>query len=142
MKTCSKCNEEKDLDLFAKGKRYKDGRKNICKKCHTAYVSNYYSSNPDKKAAKNKMNSVNQNNWMRHHISEQKYNELLDLHNGKCHSCKDKEAVSIDHDHSCCSQSRSCGRCVRGLLCNQCNTALGLLQDSKKNIQGLLDYLE
>lgn len=40
----------------------------------------------------------------------------------------------VDHDHND-------GR-VRGILCHGCNTALGLLKESKDNIYALLDYLE
>jgi Recombination endonuclease VII len=29
---------------------------------------------------------------------------------------------NVDHDHACCSGKRSCGWCVRGILCHSCNT--------------------
>lgn len=141
-KICVKCNQEKSLEMFAKGKNYKDGRRGTCKRCHTDYVLSYYDSNPDKKAAKNKMNSLYLGNWKRHGISKEQYIDMINQHKGKCHSCKDRDAVSIDHNHSCCAGSTSCGKCIRGVLCNQCNTALGLLQDNKEKIKGLLKYLK
>ena len=142
MKTCVKCGEEKDLELFAKGKNYKDGRRGTCKKCHTAYVKNYYNSNPDKKAEKNRMNTFYKPNYIAHHLTEEQYSKMFNLYNGKCHSCKDRGATNIDHDHNCCSGQRSCGKCVRGILCSQCNTALGLLQDNKQKIKNLLQYIK
>lgn len=36
--------------------------------------------------------------------------------------------LAIDHDHRCCNRSGSCGKCVRGALCNKHNTALGLYE--------------
>jgi hypothetical protein len=142
LKTCVKCGEEKDLEFFAKGKNYKDGRRGTCKKCHTAYVKQYYKNNPSKREDNIRRYGLYEGNWQRHHISKEKYDQLLAEHDGKCHSCKTRIATSIDHDHACCNKSRSCGKCVRGVLCNQCNTALGLLSDSKEHILSLLGYLE
>lgn len=46
-KICSKCNIEKDLNLFIK-------RRNICKTCINEYKKNYYSENSEKIKAENK----------------------------------------------------------------------------------------
>ena len=34
-------------------------------------------------------------------------------------------APTIDHDHRCCNTERSCGKCIRGILCVRCNTLIG-----------------
>lgn len=63
--------------------------------------------------------------------------------------CDETERLFIDHDHSCCkvgvnatSSRVSCGKCVRGLLCSGCNSALGMLKENPQKIWGLLGYLE
>lgn len=68
---------------------------------------------------------------------------LLSIHNehkGACAACKDVPSgggkhgsLRLDHDHST-------GR-VRGLLCNACNVALGLLRDDPARIRALADYV-
>lgn len=50
--------------------------------------------------------------------------------------------MQVDHDHSCCPvKGRSCGKCVRGLLCRPCNQALGLLEDDPVRAASLVTYL-
>jgi hypothetical protein len=137
-KTCVKCGIEKDLEFFAKGNKYIDGRRGTCKQCHSDYVSNYYKVNPDKYETKKQ---VKREQFKRHRLSTPKYVELFTMYYGQCHACKSALAINIDHDHSCCSGTFSCGNCVRGLLCSQCNTALGLLKDDVTRIKNLLDYI-
>lgn len=80
--------------------------------------------------------------WQQHKFpSEQAYTDLLEAQGFQCAiaSC-DKYPTDIDHDHSCCPGSYSCGKCIRGLLCRKCNTHLHPLEDPKR-LAELLDYL-
>lgn len=80
--------------------------------------------------------------FKRHNISKQEYDKLLSKYKGRCWICKKNNAIHIDHDHSCCNNdSFSCGNCIRGILCSNCNTALGLLKDDIKTIKSALKYL-
>jgi len=80
--------------------------------------------------------------FKRHHITKEDYDKLLSKYDGKCWICKDLKAVHIDHDHTCCNNdSYSCGNCIRGVLCSNCNTGIGLLKDSPKLIKSALKYL-
>lgn len=63
--------------------------------------------------------------------------------------CSETENLHLDHDHACCprdqnrkTRSYSCGVCVRGWLCRDCNIGLGLLRESREKLLGLAEYLE
>ena len=67
----------------------------------------------------------------RYNISKETYLSMLEAQGGKFDICKKESDLVIDHDHSCCNVSaRSCGKCVRGLLCEPCNLMLGHADDS------------
>lgn len=71
------------------------------------------------------------------------YAEMVADQNGLCKACNrppDSRGLCVDHDHACCPAG-SCGQCVRGLLCNDCNTALGLTGDSVDRLEQLITYL-
>jgi hypothetical protein len=78
----------------------------------------------------------------RYSISPDRMVELFER--GECNNpgCHESENLHIDHDHACCPGNKSCGQCVRGVLCQGCNTALGALRESPEVIVGLIDYLK
>lgn len=67
---------------------------------------------------------------------------------GVCAICRLPESkhhslmLKIDHDRACCPKSGSCGKCVRGLLCSNCNSGLGMFGDNQAALRAAIDYLE
>ena len=54
-----------------------------------------------------------------------------------------KRGFHVDHDQRCCpsrGNTPTCGRCVRGLLCADCNESLRSM--SPDLLRGLADYLD
>lgn len=145
LKTCSGCGEVKQLVEFAKSTTALDGRRNLCKPCHSQYMQSYYKNNPEKDNRKRELNTLpfrKVPNWQRHKLTENQFNVMLSKYNGLCWSCKKREATCIDHDHKHCSGTKGCPECVRGLLCHWCNSALGHVEDSVENLQSLIAYLQ
>lgn len=55
MKTCKKCNNEKELTDFYQNKKYKDGFNPTCKRCETERSLSYYKENRDKQLVNKKI---------------------------------------------------------------------------------------
>jgi hypothetical protein len=80
-------------------------------------------------------------------LGQADYDAMLAAQGGACWICRTTDSGGhgrwhIDHDHACCPGNRSCGRCVRGLLCVRCNAAIGLLGDSPALLRRAIEYLE
>jgi hypothetical protein len=79
-------------------------------------------------------------------ITLEQYHQMLEDQDYSCKICGLKEStyrkrLSIDHDHKCCPGTKSCGKCIRGLLCSQCNSGLGSAKDSIEILQKMIEYL-
>lgn len=92
-------------------------------------------------------------NRLKYHlgISVDQYDALFIAQNGLCAICKQPESaqqnripqhLAVDHDHSCCPDKKSCGRCIRGLLCSRCNLALGHLYEDISRMQAMIAYVQ
>lgn len=71
-------------------------------------------------------------------ISEERYYEMLRLCGGLCEICRRPQRngrrLCVDHDHD--------SGVVRGLLCNDCNTAIGMMKESRTHLTAAISYLE
>jgi hypothetical protein len=72
------------------------------------------------------------------------YLAKLQAQDNTCAVCRRDLGPSphVDHDHECCPGSRSCGKCIRDLLCGDCNVVLGIFQDNPARLRAAADYLE
>jgi hypothetical protein len=141
-KLCTKCGDVKPIKKFRR-KYDAYGITNYyeshCTDCRNAYVRGRYDY--DKERDK----QLRQN----YGISLDEYNELFKAQNGVCAVCGCPETrrpgrrkrtedyipmLHVDHDHKT-------GK-IRGLLCSECNTALGSLHDDPNRIKALLKYIE
>jgi hypothetical protein len=116
-KQCRVCEE---LLLFDE---YSGKRNPYCKKCH-AYLGHV-------------------RNVRKYGIEPEDYIIMLKEQEYKCKICKTKttKRLCIDHDHSCCTDNNSCGKCIRGLICFDCNVALGMIKDNINTLQSMIEYL-
>jgi hypothetical protein len=79
-------------------------------------------------------------------LTKQDIEAIINKQDG-CGICKTKNPNGkngwhVDHDHSCCPGVKTCGRCIRGVLCSFCNKALGQFNDSIENLKNAINYLE
>lgn len=59
-----------------------------------------------------------------------------------CDICGDATELHVDHDHKCCPGKYSCGQCVCGFLCNNCNNGLGRFKDDPNRLRKAAEYIE
>jgi len=138
--TCLRCKEPP-----LPGKR----RCATCLERYNAYQSEWSKKNPEKVAeARRRWNRKNLRSYRlvwRYGISEEDYQLLLADQGGVCAICGEPETVrqangddvkplAVDHCHTT--------EVVRGLLCNGCNTGLGLFKDDPSILMAAVTYLQ
>lgn len=147
---CVTCEEVKSLDGFYRSSRSKSGRKGQCVECYKAvgaecrtregvremYRQRYLerrSANPEQFA------EMDRNHMLRYKygISIEEYGAMLEQQEGRCAICfafplPDKP-LYVDHCHD--------SKKVRGLLCQKCNSGLGMFGDDENRLRSAIRYL-
>jgi len=158
-KHCSRCEKDLPFTEFRKDRGRVDGHYPWCRDCYRDYQGNKMRQ-PSKWSSKSEYNRqyrvANQPRiqseytdrylWTTYRLTAHGFNEMLKRQAGRCAICQTDKPGSkgfhVDHDHSCCTGSRSCGDCVRGLLCFPCNIGIGLLRDNPATLRSALRYLD
>lgn len=162
MRTCKTCQQEKPAADFYKGRA-------SCKACVSAYNRRYHQENREailvrqQKAREENPERIAeaQRRWRgkrtqqsrayklraTYGLTEERFDAMVDAQGGVCAICKQPppgktKVLYVDHDHSCCpSLVKTCGGCVRGLLCSHCNRGLGAFRDDPALLVSASEYL-
>ena len=77
-------------------------------------------------------------------LTLERWEAILIRQSGRCYLCEEPlvGVIHVDHDRSCCSGSKSCGSCVRGLADQLCNQGIGQFRDDPARLRKVADNLE
>ena len=158
-KVCITCKKEKSLDSFNKNKSMIDGLHYTCRTCSSILKKKNYKKHKEKICAKGKLYYKNNREkalqkareynkshkqsirgyHLKHYynITLEQYDVMFEIQNGVCVICGPPELMrrlSVDHCHET-------GK-IRGLLCQRCNRAIGLMEDNVQNLHNAIKYLD
>ena len=118
LKTCLVCKVQQPLASYPNNKSKLDGKAAVCFACYPDYL----------RAAK-------------YGVTADKFNSMLQSQGGLCAMCHEPcSDWCVDHDHNCCpdNKGKTCGNCVRALLCGPCNRSLGHYEKVQKQAEEYL----
>jgi hypothetical protein len=123
-KWCPECGSVKPIEQFPRNRAQRSGVGSYCKPCHNRIVR------------ENKETHGGARNYhlrRRYGITAAHADAMLAEQGGLCAICREAPAEHVDHDHAT-------GR-VRGLLCFNCNGALGQFRDRTDLMLRAVAYL-
>jgi hypothetical protein len=135
-KFCKSCRQEKSLSEFhysyknkAKNKTYPD---TLCKACKTIQTKTWFQANKEKAIRYNTKSKLKN----RYGMTMDEYDAMVVAQNNLCAICNQPQSrrnLAVDH----CHQTNR----VRGLLCDKCNLALGMINDNLNIVESIKRYL-
>jgi Autographiviridae endonuclease VII len=129
-RVCTRCRIEKPLTDYHKSAGFKFGRLNVCKPCAAARTAEANEQNAERNQLKRRT--------AKYGITPDAFHALFDAQGGRCAVCKGN--LERSSRHTCVDHSHRTGK-VRGILCRQCNSGLGALQDSVALLDAAKAYL-
>jgi hypothetical protein len=136
MKICKKCNISKPLFDFHKRPETKDGRRTDCKECFQKASKKRWENLP--KEERQRRNEKLRLKHMYGLTPEEVQDKLIEQAN-KCFICNVESGYNgkplyVDHCHKTGT--------VRKLLCQHCNSGLGMFKDNPELLEKAAEYLK
>jgi hypothetical protein len=132
-KVCTKCKEDKPMSAYAQNPKtgYFQAE---CVACMNKARDARRDANPDTYKHSSRKTHIKKLG-----LTIKQFDILMEKQDGKCWICGNEETrpgrrLSIDHCHA--------DGYIRGLLCGNCNTGLGLFKDRTDLLARAVDYLE
>lgn len=135
---CYSCEQELSPESFPDRPRRRLGRKDCCLRCSAVYAREWRRKNPERHRRNNESSVIR----ALYGITRDDYYKMLAEQDGVCAICRQPERrtlkgkvcrLAIDHCHA--------SKKVRGLLCSDCNRAIGLLRDDIERLRSAIEYL-
>lgn len=147
MKICKHCNTEKPLNAFRVVKINKNGTNCYKSKCidcsNKLEIEKYHNMTTEERKLRREKYDMGFNYYKNYKLSKyygislDEYNDMYKQQDGKCYICGKNmsgKEIKVDHDHIT-------GK-VRKLLCHNCNTSLGLLNENPDLFRKCEEYLK
>ena len=163
LKWCPKCRQLLPVSAFQKCASKFDGLQGMCRSCISAanvdwwqrasQDEEYRTRTNERHDAWDKANPEKRRRITKAHnlkafygLTLEQFYAMVAERRGRCDICKkpfkNQKDTHVDHDHACCPGWKSCGKCVRGLLCSSCNISLGGFRDSPAVLRRAARYIE
>lgn len=149
VRICGDCGLAKlwTADYFHRNRSLKGGLYTVCKPCNNRRRTEYEQGNPEfmerrrsqqlhwRGTAQRKAHLREYNLKRKYGLTQADYDALLAVQGGQCAICeRSSDRLQVDHCHA--------RNLVRGLLCQNCNKVLGLVDDDPVSLERAAEYLE
>lgn len=128
-KQCRRClktfPKNRDFFCFTKRENGHDTCSAYCRLCHSEISK--------ENKIKNWGTGRNRHLIARYNITEQQFLEMVAAQGDVCPICRIRRPVAVDHDHQTGE--------IRGILCNGCNTSIGVFREDADIFSRAMDYL-
>lgn len=168
---CCGCKRFLSKDLFVPSMRVRANGGTICRACRKIYTQAYNLKNKTRINARQRVYTAanrevarqrSREYWnnlspeerkvrafraalkLRYGLTPETYDAMLARQGGGCAICgnaKGNGCLCVDHDHRCCPGRKSCGKCLRGIICGRCNTLIGVIEKNHDLIPACEAYL-